>query len=121
MNQKNIYQIYHKKIDWYILYQFDKIKHNINESFYTNLVDIFWYLIWPLKKQVSDPGGSELRPRPALTALWSLGTLQVLPRSGEGSGGELLMESCCILIPFWKVGGLKFETYDPLDKLSSFF
>ncbi|CAK9007145.1 unnamed protein product [Durusdinium trenchii] len=30
--------------------------------------------------QVSDPAGSELRPRPALTAVWSLCILDLLPR-----------------------------------------
>ena len=45
---------------------------------------------------MSDPGGSELRPRPALTALWSLGALQVLPRF---PGGREVMS---LEIPFWK-------------------
>lgn len=33
--------------------------------------------------QVSDPNGSELRPRPALTVLWSLSALELLPRTAQ--------------------------------------
>lgn len=33
--------------------------------------------------QVSDPNGSELRPRPALTVLWSLCALELLPRTAH--------------------------------------
>lgn len=77
-----------------ISHQFHKIRNTINESSYTNRLDIFGN--WPL--QVSDPGGSELRPRPALTALWSLGTLQVLPRFGGGKWWVVLWKIVEIII-----------------------
>ena len=52
---------------------------------YSNVFQFTWYVKthrWP--RQVSDPNGSELRPRPALTVLWSLSALELLPRPGTG-------------------------------------
>lgn len=43
--------------------------------------------------QESDPNGSELRPRPALTVLWSLSALELLPRTAHLV--DWFLESLC--------------------------